>query len=110
MIAADQQSHIRHDPVDVPKHTAPFASEATENIFYSALKDVTAAGMVPQDLGVHESEWDGGGYPIFEAIKSGQRGKLLNMALPFEIWWPKAVVWAQGLDLMTRICIIENED
>jgi hypothetical protein len=34
----------------------------------------------------------------------------LNMALPFEIWWPKAVVWAQGLDLMTRICIIENED
>jgi hypothetical protein len=60
MISADQQSHIRHDPVDVPKHAAPFASEEAEDIFYSALKDVSAAGMVPLDLGVHESEWDEG--------------------------------------------------
>ena len=59
---------------------------------------------------MHDSEWDGGDYPIFEAIKSGRRGKLLNMVLPFDIWWPKAVAWAQGLDLMTRICIVENGD
>jgi len=110
MISTDQQSHIRHDPVDVPKHAAPFASEEAEDIFYAALKDVLAAGIVPRDLGVHDSEWDGGDYPTFEAIKSGRRGKLLNMVLPFDIWWPKAVAWAQGLDLMTRIWIIENVD
>jgi len=54
MISTDQQPHICHDPIDVPKHAPPFASEETEDVFYSALKDFFAAGIVSQDLGVHE--------------------------------------------------------
>ena len=51
-ITADQQPHIRHDPIDVPDHASPFSSTQTENIFFSALKEITDAGIVPS--GSHE--------------------------------------------------------
>ena len=44
----------------------------------------------------------------FEDIKSGRGGKILNVCLPFVVWWPRAVVWAQGLELMMKICMAEH--
>jgi hypothetical protein len=107
-IAIDQEHHIRHDPIEVPPHSNPFKSPDTEALFDSAHRDVVAAGIVPSGFGVQESEWDGEIYPEHEDIKSGRGGKHLNICLPFVIWWPRAVAWAQALELMTKICMAEN--
>jgi hypothetical protein len=69
---------------------------------------VIAADIVPLGFGVAESEWDEDTYPEFEDITLGRRGKSLNVCLPFDVWWPRAVAWAQGLDLMVRICTAEG--
>jgi len=109
-ITADQQSHIFHDPINVPDHATLFLSTQTENIFFLALKEITDTGIVPSGFWVAMNEWDGGDYPKVEQLKSGHRGKHTDIALPFGVWWLNAVAWAQGLDLMTRLCMIENGD
>lgn len=107
-ITADQQPHIRHEPIGVPKHSAPFVSEEAEDMFHATFRDVKSLGVVPSGYGVNEAEWDISGYPVLEEIKSGKRGKQTQIELPFTVWWPKAVEWVQGLDTMTRICMLEN--
>ena len=109
-IAADQEHHIRHDPVEVPEHGNPFISPDAKALFANALRDVVAAGIVPSGFGLLDSEWDNGTYPEYEDIKSGRDGKRLNIYLPFAVWWPRAVVWVQGLQLMTKICMAENSE
>jgi hypothetical protein len=107
-IAADQEHHIRHDPVEVPQHGIPFTSPEAEGLFANAHRGVVAAGIVPLGFGVAENEWDEDMYPGFEDIKSGRGGKRLSICLPFAVWWPRAVAWAQALELMTKICMAEN--
>jgi hypothetical protein len=107
-IAADQEHHIRHDPIEVPLHSNPFKSPDAEALFDNACQDVVAAGIVPSSFGIQESEWDREIYPEHEDIKSGRGGKHLNICLPFVIWQPRAVVWAQALELMMKICMAEN--
>lgn len=55
---------------------------------------------IPLGFGVHRDEWDEDeGYPALERIP--MRGaQHLDMALPFEVWWPRAAYWAQALKLM----------
>jgi hypothetical protein len=85
-IAADQEHHIRHNPIDVPQHNKPFISAESEGLFCNALKDVVAVGIMPSGFGVMDSEWDEEMYPEFADIKSGRGGKLLNVCLPFVVW------------------------
>lgn len=107
-IIADQEHHIRHDPIEVPQNGNPFASAEAESLFINAHRDLVAAGTIPFGYGVTEGEWDEAVYPEFEDIKSGRRKKSHSICLPFELWWPRAVTWAQGLDLMVRICMAER--
>jgi hypothetical protein len=107
-IAAGQQAHIRHAAIDVPPNKCPFHSQETEKIFQSALKDVQDVGIVPGGMGVTEAEWTDGGYGEIEPIPFGRGGRSLDVVLPFIVWWPRAVLWAQGLELMTRVCTLEG--
>ena len=61
------------------------------------------ATEIPLGFGVHKDEWDDDeGYPALERIP--MRGaKYLDIALPFETWWPRAVRWARALKLMTML-------
>ncbi|KAJ7704649.1 hypothetical protein B0H16DRAFT_1216535, partial [Mycena metata] len=54
--------------------------------------------IIPLGLGVTETEWADGIYADAEVVKIGR--KEVEVTLPFQIWWPRAVVWAQGLELM----------
>ncbi|KAF7334184.1 hypothetical protein MVEN_02324600 [Mycena venus] len=71
------------------------------DIFVAALANVQAAGIIPENFGVAEAEWEVPFYGESESVKVGR--KQVEIALPFPIWWPRAVAWAQGLDLMVRI-------
>ncbi|KAJ6491002.1 hypothetical protein C8R45DRAFT_826086, partial [Mycena sanguinolenta] len=100
-IANDQDHHVRHEPVDVTETKCPFGSAPTQNVFVAALQEVQEAQIIPENLGVAEEEWGGTFYGETESMKVGR--KQVEIQLPFTIWWPRAVAWAQGLELMVRI-------
>ncbi|TFK82319.1 hypothetical protein K466DRAFT_500533, partial [Polyporus arcularius HHB13444] len=107
-VANEQQRHVRHPPIPVPDSTSPF-SEETQELFFNCLQEVRTRGIVPQHHGVSSSEWFDGSYGDFETINFGRGGRQEELELPFSVWWPRAVEWAQGLELMTALLIEQEE-
>ncbi|KAI1782306.1 hypothetical protein LXA43DRAFT_906137, partial [Ganoderma leucocontextum] len=110
-IAQDQDRHIRHPPIAVPKSGCPFQLDETLQVFRSTFYDVDEKGLVPKGYGLRPSEWSTNeGYSEEEAMKLGRRGKKVKVVLPFDIWWRRAVRWAQGHEIMNRLLIMEAEE
>ncbi|TFY76459.1 hypothetical protein EWM64_g7555 [Hericium alpestre] len=105
-IAADQEPHIRHAPIDVPDNGSPFQDLALEAAFFAALSSIHDQGLIPNGYSVAQAEWDDEGYGEVELLKCGRGRKYLEVELPFSIWWPRAVTWAQALDLLNRLQIM----
>jgi hypothetical protein len=103
-IEADLAQNIRHEPVKVAQHRSPFKDEDLQQHFLSLLEALFAEpGVLPEDYGVLEDEWEEEDYPEIEVFRPGTKGKVLTVILPRDDWFPRAVRWAQALDLMTRI-------
>ncbi|KAJ7456377.1 hypothetical protein B0H11DRAFT_1819069, partial [Mycena galericulata] len=83
-IAGDQERHIRHEAIDVAENKCPFQSEEATSIFFAALEDAKSAGIIPENIGVAEAEWDGPFYGETEKVKVGRKD--VEIVLPFEIW------------------------
>ena len=105
-IAGDQDRHIRHEAIEVVDNQFPFNSVEGGDIFTGAFNEVRAEGIIPEQMGVAETEWEDGVYGEIELVKVGR--KEAEVVLPFEIWWPRAVAWAQGLEIMTKIQAVES--
>ncbi|KAJ7488184.1 hypothetical protein FB451DRAFT_1025939, partial [Mycena latifolia] len=103
-IADDQAEDVRHAAIEVPKHRSPFSPEM-EAIFFDALRVVQEEEIIPEGYGLTPDELDGGVYPARESIHLGRGGKKISVPLPLDVWWPRALRWAQGLELMTRLLI-----
>ncbi|KAJ6595295.1 hypothetical protein B0H10DRAFT_2329373 [Mycena sp. CBHHK59/15] len=99
LIADDQTRDIRHEAIEVPSHGSPFNSEM-EAVFFEALEDLKAQNIVPEDFDLDVEH-----YPVRESIHLGRGGKRITVILPVDIWWPRALLWAQALDLMTRMLV-----
>lgn len=108
-IASSQRRHIRHAPIPVPVAGCPFRSEATIDVFMQCLGEVSAAGIVPEHYGLREAEWPEGGYGEHEYIALGRQRRRVTVDLPFTVWWPRAVLWAQGLEIMSRLILAEED-
>ncbi|KAJ7643032.1 hypothetical protein DFH06DRAFT_999206 [Mycena polygramma] len=98
----DLAHNIRHPAIEVARHRNPFHSKAIEEKFFAALQEIIHHDLVPQGYGVLETEWEDGTYPAMETINPGTRGKGIVVALPREVWLPRAILFAQALDAMTR--------
>ncbi|KAJ7728403.1 hypothetical protein B0H14DRAFT_2410054, partial [Mycena olivaceomarginata] len=107
-IAGDQDRHIRHEAIDVAESKFPFRSNEAGVVFRSALAEVKYESIIPCNFGVAEAEWEGNFYGETETVKVGR--KEVEIRLPFETWWPRAVAWAQGLEIMVRIQAAENNE
>jgi hypothetical protein len=107
-IAEDQGQNVRHEPIDVPKHESPFSTPAAEQIFRDALTAVQMEGIIPTGFGVAEPEREDGIYSETQKIEVGRKD--VQVGLPFAVWWPRAVAWAQGLELMVNIQAVERGD
>ncbi|KAJ7883756.1 hypothetical protein B0H13DRAFT_1628966, partial [Mycena leptocephala] len=107
-IAEDQGHNVRREPINVPKHELPFKNEEATEIFAAALADVKAAEMIPRHLCVHPQNGGEEGYPETEMVKAGRKD--VEVTFPFPVWWPRAVAWAQELELLSKIQAIENGD
>jgi hypothetical protein len=100
-ISADISKHIHHEAVPTPNGHHPFASEDAVQVFDQALKHVLQTGEVPSNFFLREHEWEQMSYPTVETIKVGRKD--VDISLPFEVWYPRAVQWAQGLCLMALV-------
>jgi hypothetical protein len=100
-ISEDLMGHVHHDAVAVPQDKAPFESPQSVGIFQEALTGVLDSEVVPAGYGLREEEWGNGIYPTSELIKVAR--KEVEISLPFEIWYPRAVKWAQGLQVMAIV-------
>ncbi|KAF8550946.1 hypothetical protein OG21DRAFT_1418824, partial [Imleria badia] len=107
-IVAEQSSHIWHAAIDVPLTTSPFHTVQTFDVFKLALQETQERGLIPSGYGVAKDEWTGGSYPEIKLITVGCGKQEYMVELPFEVWWTQSVLWAQGLDVMTCICMMEN--
>jgi hypothetical protein len=107
-IARDQAHNIRHKPIKVARHRNPFPTPEAEAEFWEILAMVIKDSAIPDGFGVHVEEWESG-YPELEIIKTGARGKELEVVLPEAIWLPRAILWAQGLDVMSRLVEVDSD-
>lgn len=105
---AEENRHVRHAAVDVPSTASPFDTAEALEVFTLAIRETQEQGIVPSGYGVAEDEWADGSYPDIELITVGRGKQEYTVELPFEVWWTRSVIWAQGLDIMTRICMMEN--
>ncbi|KAI0685882.1 hypothetical protein C8T65DRAFT_553327, partial [Cerioporus squamosus] len=101
-LARDQEHHVHHPPIPVPNSNCPFSDKDLE-IFLATLLEVHEAGVIPEGYGLTEEEWPGEEYGDIEMLKRGRGGREDPVELPFAVWWPRAVEWAQGLELMSQM-------
>jgi hypothetical protein len=81
---------------------SPFTNVQDKLDFFDALKEIQTLELIPEGYGVLPEELENG-YPVIEILKVGFRGqKELQLELPLEVWFPRAVCWVQALDLLTR--------
>ena len=110
-IADTQQSHIRHDPVDVPDSRSPFSEDDDlEQTFFAALYALSDEPGLPEGYGLLPQEM-ANGYEVVEVIHSGRRGrKELSIDLPEQIWRPRTELWGKALHLLNTILYtVEND-
>ncbi|EJD34136.1 hypothetical protein AURDEDRAFT_176814 [Auricularia subglabra TFB-10046 SS5] len=100
MVQQDQQPNLRHDPIEGPKGENPFDDDNMQ-LFKNALAEVISQEIIPSDYGVDPTEWEDGDYPDTETILIAGRSSEIQLTLA--IWWPRAVLWAQGLDVMNAV-------
>ncbi|KAH6891896.1 hypothetical protein BKA70DRAFT_1119370 [Coprinopsis sp. MPI-PUGE-AT-0042] len=104
-LTQNQELNIRHEPVPTPKSASPFRTQQEMTVFELALSEMNTAGKVPWGYGVLDDEWDefGGEYLPYHHIPTRHRGKELKVDLPHDIWYIRAVYWAQALFTMNGV-------
>lgn len=107
-IEEDQEHHIRHDPIEVPKHSCPFETQEDLDVFCELLHNLETQDILPSGYGGRPEEWDEDGYPLSETLAVGRQKATADtfILMPMEIWKPRADQWIRGLDVMYRI--LEN--
>ncbi|THU81709.1 hypothetical protein K435DRAFT_692983, partial [Dendrothele bispora CBS 962.96] len=91
--------------VKMPRVNNPFSDSPFHyGVFVNSLSKVQEQGSIPDGYGVNESEWENGAYPSFYYIRSGRKkGKELLVQLLDSIWRPRAIAWAQAVDVYHNI-------
>ena len=95
--------NVHHDAVLVPDAGDPFPSPEAKAVFERSFKQIedSPASKIPAGFLLLQNELEGTAYPTAETIRVAR--KETDIPLPFEIWYPRAVQWAQGLTVMTLV-------
>ncbi|KAI0734720.1 hypothetical protein BC629DRAFT_1585879 [Irpex lacteus] len=87
----------------VARARSPFHAPADEVQFREVLQAAQEEEYIPDGYGITPQEWETGEYPDREVLRIGARGVSLTVDLPMDIWYPRALMWVQGLDVLTRM-------
>ncbi|KAF8592312.1 hypothetical protein K439DRAFT_1324997, partial [Ramaria rubella] len=98
-IATDVRANIHHKPVKTPQSQSPF-EPPVQALFFAALNDIQAAGLIPSGYGLKPSEWVEDEYPASEPMTFRRQKKEIAVELPSSIWLPHAIAWGQALHCM----------
>ncbi|KAF8546364.1 hypothetical protein OG21DRAFT_1427190 [Imleria badia] len=91
----------------MPLIANPFELINAYQAFTLAFQQACDEGKIPTSYGVAEEEWVDRSYPEREVITVGRSKQVHKVGMPFVVWWPRAVLWANSLDIMLHICLIE---
>jgi hypothetical protein len=100
-----QELNIRHEPVPAPKSSTPFRTQQELAVFQMGMSEMGEAKRVPIGYGLLQAEWGdyGNTYVPYHYIPTRHRGRELRIDLPHDVWYNRALQWAQGLYLMDAI-------
>ena len=96
-IAKGQEAHVRHPPVEAASNWSPFRSTVELEAFQLALQQTTSNNLRPAYLGLDLP------YEPSETFYTGRSRKGLTVPLPYNIWFPRILLWCRSIDLVTRI-------
>jgi hypothetical protein len=96
-IAEGQEVHVRHPPVEAARCKSPFRSALELEAFQQALQQSTSKNLHPAYLGLDAP------YAPSETFNTGMSRKGITVPLPYEIWYPRILLWCRAIDLVTRI-------
>ena len=96
-IAEGQESHIRHPPVEAARCKSPFHSTLELEVFQQALQQSTSKDLRPAYLGLDLP------YAPSETFYTGRARKGITVPLPYDVWYPRILLWCRAIDLVTRI-------
>lgn len=106
-IHRDILPNVRHDPIPVARHQDPFADQpdnTLETTFFEFLnKSLSDTLKIPSGYGLRANEWEDETYPEAEFLQVGARRTALTIELPYDVWYPRAVAWGKGLDLLNTM-------
>ena len=96
-ISKGQEVHIRHAPVEAAQGKSPFQSTLEFEAFQEALQQAMAKDLRPAYLGLDLP------YEPSETFYTGRSRKGITVPLPYDIWYPRVLLWCRAIDLVTRI-------
>lgn len=99
IIAKAQRRNIRHEAAKVARSAMPFESEEEAYAFALALQDTLASTEHPAGYRLNDE------YESTESYKTGRSSKSLVISLPYDIWFPRIVLWCKALDLLKRLSL-----
>ena len=98
VIANSQARNIRHDAAEVAATSSPFEDRNEHYAFCLAL-NTSLQDLETYPAGFHLGEE----YETSESYRTGRSTKLLEIPLPYGVWFPRVVVWCKALDLLKRL-------
>jgi hypothetical protein len=102
-IQTEQEAQVRNDHVPVPDNANPFPDRDAEARFIERLQELVKREYIPVGYGLLPEEWEGDTYPLFETLRVGRRGgKEISISLVEPMWMHRAILWVQGLYLLTQ--------
>jgi hypothetical protein len=96
-IAKGQETHVRNPPVEAARSRSPFRSPFELEAFKEALQQATSNDLRPAYLGLDLP------YEPAETFYTGRSKKGHTVPLPYDVWFPRILLWCRSLDLITRI-------
>ena len=95
VIVAAQSRNVRHEAAAVARNSSPFEDERDMHAFILALDAVLTPDAHPPTGFNLDGE-----YESFELYKTGRSAKPLMIPLPYDVWFPRIVVWSKALNLL----------
>ena len=96
-ITGGQQHNIRHNAAEVAKGAMPFQDEEKLNIFTTRFQAALESPSHPIGFELDAE------YESSESYRTGRSRIPLVIPLPYNVWFPRIVVWCKALDLLKHL-------
>jgi hypothetical protein len=97
IIARAQGHNVRHEAAEVAQSSTPFNSHDEGVIYVRALRTALSLDEFPVGFNLDEE------YQSSESYKTGRSSRPLVIALPYNVWFPRILVWCKALNLLKRL-------